>query len=168
MSKQKKESSKNILALYPNPKGFGYALMEDPLIVNHCQVVVIRPISNKKLMKRIREYIDYFKPSIVVLEDYNGKQSRKSKRVEHLIDQIRSEAKKRGIDIASYSRERIRYVFRRFDAWNKHEISEVIVRNIDSLKCYLRPKRLFYKSEPYTMGIFDAVALGVTHYYLTD
>lgn len=166
MSKSRQENL--ILALYPNPQGFGYAVMENALTVKDYQVVTVRPISNSKILKRVSEYLEYFKPELVVLEDYQGKQSRKSKRVEKLIDQIVKEAKLKGIQVASYAREQIRYTFRQFDAKDKHEISEAIARNIPTLKGYLRPKRLFYKSEPYTMGIFDAVSLGVTHYYMTD
>jgi len=29
-------------------------------------------------------------------------------------------------------------------------------------------KRKFYQAEPYSMAIYDAVSLGVTHYYFTD
>jgi len=168
MNKSVKRGEKTILALYPNPQGFGYALMENAITVKDCQVVTIRPISNTTLLKRIKEYLEFFKPNLVVLEDYRGKQSRKSKRVQKLIDQISKEAKFKGIDVVRYSRAQIRFTFKQFNARNKHEISEAIVESIDELKQYLRPKRLFYKSEPYTMGIFDAVALGVTHYYFTD
>lgn len=161
-------TAKLILCLFPNPKGFGFAVMENAYTVKDCQAVQVYPMSNQKILKRVREFFETFKPELVVLENYKGKQSRKSKRVQKLIDRITDEARKRSITVSRYSRAQIRQTFRQFNAYNKHEISEAIADSIPDLKYYLRPKRLFYKPEPHTMGLFDAVSLGVTHYYLTD
>jgi len=50
----------------------------------------------------------------------------------------------------------------------KYEISKVIAENIPRLKQKLMPKRKAYESEKYTAGVFDAVSLGITYYYLED
>lgn len=164
----KKQADTTILAIFPNTKGFGYAVMENALTANDYGIVTVNPISNEKIIKRIQDFLDYVKPKAVIVEDYKGLQSRKSKRVEKLIDKITGEATKRNITVSSYPREQIRFVFRQFGAYSKYEISKTIAEHIAHLKVHLRPKRLYYQAEPYTMGIFDAISLGITHFYNTD
>jgi len=162
-----RDKDKHVLAFYPNPLGFGFAFMENALIVKDSQIVVSRPMCNKKLMGRIREYIDYYKPDIVILEDYRGKQSRKSKRVEKLIDSIVLYAREKNIEISTYARADIRFVFSNFNARSKHEIAKAIENNVPYFDKEAPPQRKVYQSEPYSMGVFDAVSLGITHYFKT-
>lgn len=162
------KSVNTVLAIFPNPKGFGYALMQDALNVIDYGMVTISPICNRKILKRITSFLENDKPTTVVLENYRGRLSFKSKRIQKLIDKISKEANKRKIGVAKYAREQIRHVFSQFGAKNKYEISKVITENIPVLKPHLKPKRRCFEAESYTMGIFDAVALGITHYYLTD
>lgn len=155
-----------VLVFYPNYLGFGFAFMQNALTLKDYQIVTSRPISNTKLIKRIRDYIDYYEPDIVVLEDYKGKQSRKSKRVEKLIRSISDYAKTKKIKTIFYAREQIKFVFSEFNAKTKYEISKVVSENIPELKKLLKPKRKLWEVEPYSQGIFDAVSLGITHYFI--
>ena len=92
---QKKEQM--ILSIYPNSIGFGYAVMNNALSVLNSKVVQIKPVSNTLAIKRVREIIDYYEPKIVVIEDYKGIGSRKSKRIQKMIDSIfRYASKKKG------------------------------------------------------------------------
>jgi len=162
------KNDKFTLAFFPNAKGFGFAFMQNALTLKDYQIVTSRPISNSTLMNRIRDYIDYYEPDIVILEDYNYKQSYKSKRVKKLIDTISEYAKTRKIKIVFYSREQIKFVFSEFNAKTKYEISKVISENIPKLKKLLKPKHKIWEPEPYAQGIFDAVSLGITHYFLAN
>ncbi len=155
---------KRVLACYPNTLGFGFAFMESAVSLKSYQTVVIRPICNKRILKRIAEYIDFYAPDIVFLE--NG--SRKSKRVQKLIALIQKYTAQKNLKVYSYSREQIRFVFSQFEARTKYQISLVIADHITDLKKHIRPKRKIFQAEPHTMGIFDAVSLGICHYYHTD
>lgn len=163
-----KNKDKFVLAIYPNALGFGFAFMENAITVKDYQIVTTRPKCNKILMKRIADYIDYYEPDIVVLEDYHGKQSRKSERVKKLIDIIKKLAYRKQIKTLIYSRSHIKMVFAGFKARTKYEISRAICENIPELKKLMKPKRRIWEAESYSQGIFDAVSLGITHYFLSE
>jgi len=163
-----RKGSKMVLAFYPNQLGFGFSLMENALSLKDYQIVVSRPMSNKYLLKRIKELIAFYEPEIVVLEDIETKRARKSKRVKKLMQSVLNYAVTNKIPFAQYTRAQIREVFLNFKAKSKYEIASTIAQNIPILKNRLGNKRLIYKAEPYAMGIFDSISLAVTHYYLTD
>lgn len=165
---KKEKEQRIVLSLFPNSLGFGFAVMENPLKVLDSQVVVVRPVSNVAVMKRIKQIIDYYRPTLVILEDYNGKGTHKSKRITSLIDKISQYAKKQNLPQKAYSRAHIRLAFSSFQAQTKHEISCVIARNIEFMAHKLKPKRKLNESEKYTAGAFDAVSLAITHFFLTD
>ncbi|MFV0571727.1 MAG: hypothetical protein ACK5M1_04740 [Xanthomarina gelatinilytica] len=167
MSNRNNKKRDNVaLCLYPNSIGFGYAVLSNALTVLNSQVVQVRPVSNKQAMKRIREIIDYYEPKVVVVEDYNGIGSRKSKRIQRMIDAIARYATKKHLKVHTYSRADIRYVFSSFNAHTKHEIACVIAENVKSMEYKLMKPRKASESEKYMVGAFDAVSLGITHFYM--
>ncbi|MDH7448453.1 hypothetical protein [Aquimarina sp. 2201CG14-23] len=157
-----------VLSLYPNSIGFGFAVMTSALTVLNSRVVQVRPISNTHTMKRIREIIDYYEPKIVVLEDCSITGSRKSKRIKKMINTISRYALKKHLKIGTYSRADIRYVFSSFNARTKYEIAQVISENIKNMKYKLMKPRKTSESEKYMAGAFDAVSLGITHFYMDN
>ena len=156
------------MALFPNALGFGFAIMKDALTVEIAQTVAIkpRPISNIKALDKIREKVAYYEPDTIVIEDYV--ESRKSKRISKLLEEISHFCKERNIGFYTYSRKDIRFVFSNFNAHTKHEIAKVISENINSMKDRLVEKRKCYEGEAYVTGAFDAVSLGITHFYMTN
>lgn len=55
-----------------------------------------------------------------------------------------------------------------FGAKNKYEISKKIAEAYPQLNSKLPEKRKAWETENYYQGIFDAMALILTHYYLND
>lgn len=163
-----KKKDELILCLYPNSIGFGFAIMTNALNVLSSKVVHIRPISNTQALKRMRQLIDYYKPKVIVIEDYLGIGSRKSKRIQKVIDSVSRYALKNQLKTSKYSRSDIRYVFSNFNAHSKHEIACVIAENIKSMEHKLVTPRKTNESEKYMVGAFDAVSLGITHFYMTN
>jgi len=163
---QKKEQI--ILSIYPNSIGFGYAVMNNALSVLNSKVVQIKPVSNILVMKRVREIINYYEPKIVVIEDYMGIGSRKSKRIQKMIDKISRYAHTKHLKTYSYARSHIRYVFSSFNAHTKYEIACVIAENVKNMEHKLMKPRKTSESEKYMAGAFDAVSLGVTHFYMDN
>ncbi len=167
MSQVTKETSQVVMAIFANGRGFGLAVMKDALTVVNAYNVTIRkyPISNKQVLARIKEKISYYLPSVIVLEEPKGYGSRKSKRVQELIKKISSFALSKDLTVHQYSRNDIRFVFSAFNAHSKYEIATVITENIPQLKEKLPEKRKSHEAESYAISIFDAVSLGITHYY---
>lgn len=170
MSKIDKNTSKVVLAVFANGRGFGLAVMKDALTVIDAYNVTIRkyPISNKQVLERIKEKISYYLPSVVVLEEPKGYGSRKSKRVQELIQKIASFTQSKGLEVHQYSRNDIRFVFSAFNAHSKYEIATIISDNIPELKAKLPEKRKSHEAESYAISIFDAVSLAITHYYKSE
>ena len=168
MSQETKARKTSVtLAIFVNARGFGIAVLEDALTVINAYNVVVHnyPICNDKVLEKIKEKIDFYLPLVVILEDATGYGSRKSKRVQKMILLIEEYAEKKKLPINKYSRNDIRFVFSSFNAHSKYEIAKVIIENIKVLPVRLPEKRKSHQPEHYSMSIFDAIALGITHYY---
>lgn len=165
-----KRSSHVVLAIFANGRGFGLAVMKNALSLIDAYMVSLkyRPVANKHLLEKLKEKIDYYKPDVVILEEPTGYGSRKGKRVHKFIDSIREHTRSVGLKVFSYSRNDIRFVFSNFNASTKFEIANVICENIPTLEKRRPEKRKYYQSEQYAMSIFDAVSLGITHYYQSN
>ncbi len=156
-----------VLALYPNFRGFGYAFLENPQEPRDCGIVTVRAISNKKCLKHIKKFIDYYRPSLVVLQDYRGDTYWKGKRTKKLLDDIAGLCKKENLPVHQYTREQVRFVFGEFGAKTKYEIAKKIVEWLPQLENKMPRVRKPWMCEDYTMGIFDAAALAITHFYFS-
>ena len=156
------------MAIFPNGIGFGYAIMKDALTVEMANVVAIkpRPVSNFKTLEKIREKIAYYEPSTIVIED--PIKASKSKRVAKLLKQLTSLANERNMKVYTYTRSDIRFVFSNFKAHTKHEIAQVISKEVPYMKDRLMEKRRCYEGEAFITGAFDSISLGITHFYLID
>ncbi|CAL2093309.1 conserved protein of unknown function [Tenacibaculum sp. 190524A02b] len=168
MSQQpNKRKTRVIVAFFVHSRGFSIAVFEDALTVLNAYNVVIHkyPIKNKVLLKKIKEKIDFYLPEIVILENSKGYGSRKSKRVQKVIKLIENHALLNNLNVHKYSRNDIRFVFNSFHAHSKYEIAKVISENLKQLPVELPQRRLSHQPEHYSMAIFDAISLGITHYY---
>ena len=112
--------------------------------------------------------MDFYTPDVVLVEDTADPSSRRCSRVRKLIQSILKESQKRKIQASKYSRSTIRGVFAQFNAQTKYMIAKKIVEWLPALQARLPPERKPWMSEDYRMGIFDAVALALTFYYLSE
>ncbi|MCI5056812.1 MAG: hypothetical protein MRY83_11930 [Flavobacteriales bacterium] len=168
MSQESKRSTlKVVMALFLHSRGFSIAILEDALTVINAYNVVLHkyPISNATILQKVKEKISFYLPEVVILEDAEGFGSRKGTRVKRAIKKIEKYAIEQKLSISKYSRNDIRFVFNAFNAQSKYEIAKVITENVKQLPVELPKKRLSHKPEHYCMTIFDAIALGITHYY---
>jgi len=159
------ENTNTVLALYPTRYGVAYALFGKPNQMIDFGMGNVQPINNRKVMKRIKAYIDHFQPNVLITRNLEDLRGRKSKRTQALIDAICSEAKQQNLEVHSYSRTQIREVFKEFGAESKYEISHKIIEWFEELKGYEFPVRKKWMAENYNAGIFDAVSLAVVYWY---
>ena len=138
--------------------------MESPLQAIDYRMVSMRPCRVNSYRLRIKALLDFYKPSVVILED---KLFKKGKRVTKIIETIKEEATKQHLPVHRYSREDIRSFFKTFvgDKVTKYEIASFIANEIPELKPKLKGKRKIWESEDYFMPVFDSFALAMTHYY---
>jgi len=161
-----KSKKGSILALYPNRQGIAYALFDESKSLIEYGIGHIRPISNTKTLKRVKQYISYYKPNLVLIRNLNDMPNRKSKRIEKLITLICEEVKLQGLEVHSYTRTQIKMVFEQFEAYSKYQISKKIIEWYAELKAYEFPKRKRWMAENHNTGVFDAVSLAVVHWFL--
>tara|TARA_R110002072_G_scaffold7503_2_gene40941 strand:+ start:735682 stop:736179 length:498 start_codon:yes stop_codon:yes gene_type:complete len=154
-----------IVALYPNTRGFGYAVMESALEVTEMQLISPKKFDFNKIMSLMREVLSIHGPATLILEDCRSKYCRKGAQTKQLIRSIAAWARKKNIPVEFYSREQIRDTFEKWNANNKYEIAEVLTRNIDILKPLMFEKPKYPAREPNVEAIFSAVSLGVVHYF---
>lgn len=155
-----------VFSIYPNANGFGFVYMSEPRKLIDYGSVRINPISNKRVMERIKKSFVYFRPSIVILLDPYGKSSRTGGRVRRLLRKITDYSTIEGLKVAHYSRDQIRDVFEQFGARTKYEISQLLLTEYKELERKSPKKRKLWTSEDRNMAIFDALSLALTHYYL--
>ena len=158
---------KNIVyAIYPNANGFGFVYLDNPRNLLDYGAVRINPISNRKVLKRIKRSFDYLRPSIVIIQDPDGKASRVGRRVRKLIDKIIVLAMEENLKIVKYFRDQVRDVFEQFGAVTKYEIAKVLLTEFKELVIREPKKRKTWQSESHNMPIFDALSLALVWYYL--
>ncbi len=121
---RRKNNLTRVLALYPSASGFGYAVFEGEREPIAYGVKVIETEKNKQSMRDMKTMIEAYKPEFVIVEDYLGEGSRKSKRVQVLIETIVSFAHVKGVETRCYSRAQIRGTFLKHNAINKQEIAD--------------------------------------------
>lgn len=163
-----KETTKIVFAVYPNANGFGFVYMENARKLIDFGAVRINPISNRKILERIKQSINYLRPSIVIVQDPEGKSSRTGHRVKQVIKKILVVAEELKLKTEHYSRDQIREVLEQFGATTKYEISQVLITEFKELERKLPKKRELWTSEDRNMAIFDALSLALTWYYLNS
>lgn len=153
------------LALYPNTLGLGYACVHLPDKLLDFGILNVKPTSNDKVIGHVRRFTDYFKPDIVIVRD-NTPVGKRGKRIEALSDEIERHARDVGLPVYRYSREQVKDVFEIFGVSTKHEMTIRLSEQFAGLQDRIPKVRKPWLPESYHMGIFDALALAVTHNYL--
>src|SRR5213594_2075653 len=153
-----------VLAIDPSTRGFGFAVLEGPERLVDWGVKETKTDKNKRSLRLISELIEQYEPSVLVLEDYVGKGSRRCRRVAELIEEIRELAVKRKVKVKSFSRADVQKVFAESGATTKQEIAVGITKRFPELAPRLPRFRKPWMSEDYRMSIFDAVALAIAFF----
>ena len=154
-----------VLAIDPSTRGFGFAILEGPNRLIDWGVKETKTDKKRRTLKQIDDLIAVYLPSVIVVEDYAGKGSRRCRRIERLINDISKLASKRQIKVRSFSRARVKQTFAECGASNKQEIAIVIANRFPELVPRLPRFRKPWMSEDYRMSIFDAVALALTFFF---
>ena len=153
-----------VMAIYPNTRGFGYAVFEGPEVLVDWGTKAARRERRDYGQRKMKQLITFFCPDVLVLPDCSSRLSQRSAGATRLIDRARKVATVREISVRFYSRYEIRNYFAAHGARNKDEIARVIARALPDLKPRVPPVRRLWMSEDCRMGLFDAIALVFTYY----
>jgi hypothetical protein len=159
---RKRSSAELVLAVFPSTRGFGYAVFEGrQSLIDWGVKSVCRFQKNLESLQKIRELCSFYRPDVVVLEDYQGQGSRRAKRIRILINLITAHAAEGHVSTASFSRAEVRACF---ELTTKQEIAKAIATEFPELEPRLPPVRKIWMSEDRRMSIFDAVSLAITFF----
>jgi Holliday junction resolvasome RuvABC endonuclease subunit len=145
-----------VLALFPNARGIGYACIENQKKLLDSGMVQVYPIGNGKILKRVIKFVDFYKPTLVVVQDCDSDTERHSERVKRLVEDIAKHAKANKLPVYRYTRQQIRDAFEIFGAKSKIEIAHQITEWFKQLKPLAPTIKKNYMTEHYSMGVFDA------------
>ena len=152
-----------VLCIYPSAKGFGFAVFEGSRsLVDWGVKGVHGERKNAQSLRKMRELLAFYRPDMLITEDYKGAGSRRGSRIRELIDAISDLAAKEGVASRSFSRAEVRDCF---GLTAKRAIAQSIAQEFPELEPRLPPVRKIWMSEDARMNIFDAVALGMTFFH---
>ncbi len=156
------------LAIDPTSRGFAYVVMEGPHNLIDWGVKSVRPIRQDRCLAGVKAQIEFFTPTVIVLEDPARRGSRRCGRVRRLIAAIRILAGKAGVRTRLISNRTVRTAFETTGASTKHQIAVAVAGLLPELADRLPRYRRPWMSEDYRTNIFDAVALALTYFRLRE
>jgi hypothetical protein len=150
-----------VLAIQPTCRGFGYAVLElaeDRLIDSGLRQVPAAEMEQRALPK-VAQLIEYFAPSIVIVEDTRHPNCRRRGRAPSLIDGIMEVAETMNVAIGRVPGITVRKYYRELGGRNKSEIAKLVAERFPELRSVLPPPRNKIWLPPNErMTIFDSIA----------
>jgi hypothetical protein len=161
------ELSDRVFAIHPTTTGFGWVLLSGPHNPLDWGTANIPDRSVKSLLARLELLLVRNVPTDLVLEDADAEGSRRNARIRRLCRKMIELGRKKGIKTAVYPHSEIVATFVPEEARTRYEIAVAITKRIPDFEHLLPPKRKIWLPEDPRMGLFDATAVGITHYRVT-
>jgi hypothetical protein len=158
------EIERRVLAIDPTRNGFGFAVFEGPLRLIDWGTHKAKGVANPDCIRSVARLIGIFRPDVLIIEDEKAKGSRRRARNQRLIHQLSLLAKHDAIQVRKISRLRMRRIFARLGASNKHQIARIVSERLPELLSRLPPERKPWMPEDPRMGIFDAAAFALAYF----
>lgn len=153
------------LAFYPTTRGFAFVLFQGPERPLDWGMKEIRGADkNGRTLAEVRKLLRRHCPATLVIEETGTKTSRRSMRIRTLYKSIVRLAHAEGIDVVRYTNDDVRASFASSGAQTKYAIAQVIAANIPAFAPRLPRVRKIWMSEDARQSLFDAAALGLTHF----
>ena len=157
-----------VLAVYPTSRGFGWALFEGPeALVDWSTANAKGKHADSTAMRRFGEIIDRYHPATLVMERYDGDGTRRGEHMRILAETMRRFAGNHDMDTPVYDRATLNAAVLGQPSATRHTVACAIGNRLPFLKSKLPSKRKLWDPEKDQMCLFNAVALGLTHYAIT-
>jgi Holliday junction resolvasome RuvABC endonuclease subunit len=155
-----------ILAVHPMSKGFGWALFEGTQSPVDWGVASAKGNRSAISMKRFQELLDQFQPSVLLLERFDGSDARRTERLRELATEMQGSAHNHDMETYFYSRAQVGGAVANDAHATRHAVAVAVCARLPFLKTRLPDARKVWESEKEGRSLFDACALGLTHYAL--
>lgn len=155
-----------VLAIYPNHKALGYAVMDMPTHVRSSNYRYITPKNRKLYIEYVANLIERYQPELILMESLKSRKQNRGKRMQDLFYRIEDVIAEVGCPIQYYSRKIIRDTFLGLD---KSEIADIIIQRFPSY-AERRPQTRAKPdgSESPAWSEFDALSMILTHFEQLD
>lgn len=158
-----------VLALYPTVRGYAFVLFEGPESPFDWGTKDVREVpKNEHIIELVARLLDRYHPELLIMEDHEDRRCRRTQRIKRLCRSLVDLATACDIQVHLYSKEAVKQCFAPAGARTKYEIAQAVARHIPAFKHRLPPLRKIWMSEDPRQSLFDAAALGLTHYASHD
>jgi hypothetical protein len=153
-----------VLAVQPTARGFGWVLFEGNMVPVDWGVARPKRDLSQWCMRRFQKLFREFEPATLVLERFDKESSQRGDRIRTLAKTMKGFAESHDAVTRMYSREEVgQAVLRNADA-TRHDIALAAGLRFPILQRELPQKREVWEPEHDRRCLFDAAALGITHY----
>ena len=156
-----------VLAVHPTSHGFGWALFEGPLAPVVSGIASAKVNRSAQSMARFKQLLDQYQPAALILEKFGKRNSKRSERIRLLAKTMRGFANNRDMDTLVYSRAEVSAAVTATTKASRHTVALAVAEQLPVLQHRLPKARKLWTSEDDRQCLFDAVALGITHYRIT-
>jgi Holliday junction resolvasome RuvABC endonuclease subunit len=156
-------SFSRILAIDPNSRGFGFALLEGEWKLVDWGLCEPRDGKRSQVLERLRDLIEIYRPDAVVVEDVLHQRCRRSGAANSFLGKVAQLTQQLNVRTCRVSVVAVRRAFGNEKAM-KQAIASQIAERFPELKRRLPPKRKAWQSESSRMSIFDAIAFGIAYF----
>lgn len=153
------KSCNRVLAIDPSKRGFGFAVLEEPEELIDWGLRGARQEKNTDCLRQIITLIEKYCPDVIVIEDWQSKDSLRRARIRDLLEDTVKLALSKKLTLRKISRSAIRKAFSQYNASNKWQIAVEIGKRFPELAVCVPPTRKPWMTEDARMRVFGAVAL---------
>lgn len=155
-------ASSRLLAFYPNSKGLCYALLERGLRTIDWGIETGRQRKQATVLHHATSLLAMCGPSSIILPSRMDVEKR-SRRLQEVANSIEHMSIDGDLGVHGYARADSKIAFGKVGSNSEDVIAAGIARLLPELELHLTPARKLWMSEDYRMGLFDAVAVVLTH-----
>ena len=102
-----------VLGIAPSSRGFGFALMEGENTLVYWGVKAVKGDKNARSLANVANLLAHYEPNVIALEDTRAKGSRRSSRIQALVEKIIVLAKGENIRVKLFSPKKVRLELRK-------------------------------------------------------
>ena len=157
-----------VLAVHPTSRGFGWVLFEGPMAPDLWAIATRkRDDYGPWCMKHFEKLLDQYRPRVLVLESRSATGNAKSGRAALLAQSMRGFAANHDIDVYAYSRVEVGAALVSNKSAKRDDVVKAVAKLLPVLNDRVPSERRNWESLDDRRCLFDAAALGLTHYLVT-
>ncbi len=163
------DNPQRVLSLHVSQRGFAFCLFNGSgQLLDFGIKHVSRGDKNKESLALIERLIVRYDPHALVIEDVTQPGSKRLSRVRALYRDIEKLADRGGIEAYAYPWQVVFSVFKEGRPQTRHDLAVMISGMIPAIRRRLPPKRKIWLPQDPRQALFDAAALGITCYRVSD